>query len=195
MSYKKGIAVLSKAPQPKTVLGYAPGQDEPAVARGDMLLDDVEVILPSQLESVLDADWTKFVQGMMTAKLKEVSLSNCLGMFELSPRRLNDLGLIDGLVRSKSSTGRSIWVGVFRPPTTHRMFLLNPKAQYDAFCVSMKDYVDRISTGVISKSDDMSLSGALAILHRAGPRGLDTWAHGERFESTEAAYNRVAGVF
>jgi hypothetical protein len=61
--------------------------------------------------------------------------------------------------------------------------------------MSMKDYVSQIESGEIEKSVNMSLSGALAILHRCGPKGLHTWETGERFPSTIAAYDRAAGIF
>lgn len=165
-----------------------------AIARGDSLVDDGESKLPSELPGIDDDEWTQFVTCMATGKSDGVSPSNALGLFEMMPRRLADLGLVKRLARSKPAE-RTIWVAVFVPPMTSDKFLRNPQVQYRVFSKSMKDYSDRISGGEIVKPAPMSLSGALAILHRAGPKGLETWATGERFPSTQASYDRVAGVF
>lgn len=170
---------------------------DPAVARGDLLLDDEEDggQVKSQLPGVSDECWTQFVRGMITADADSVSPSNALGMFELMPRRLADLQIVAKLARAKGPSGRTVWVAVFIPPLTSDKFLKSPEAQYKVFTKSTQDYAKRVNSGEIEKDDDMSLSGALAILHRCGPSGLKTWSSGLRFPATEATYDRVAGVF
>lgn len=153
------------------------------------------ILLPSFLQGVSDEAWTEFVRNMATGSPLTVSDSNALGMFEIMPRRLADLGLVFRLSRSKSSKGRTIWVGSFIPPLKCSNFLKNPSIQYKVFCKSIKDYDDKINNGIIKKDTGMSRSGALAILHRAGPRGLDAWNEGKRFSFTEEIYNRVARLF
>jgi len=59
----------------------------------------------------------------------------------------------------------------------------------------MKDYAGKVADGEIEKNPKMSLSGALAVLHRCGPMGLKTWENGEHFPATQAVYDRVAGLF
>jgi hypothetical protein len=165
------------------------------IARGDTMLDDVEVAaMPSELPGVSAEAWAAFVRGMSTAPAGAVSKANALGMFELTPRRLADLGLVKGLTRSRSGQ-RTVWVAEFVAPMTSHRFLTNPRAQYAAFVKSMRDYADKIAAGELVKPADMSLSGALAILHRGGPRGLENWTAGERFAPTQAAYDRVSEVF
>lgn len=167
----------------------------PSIARGDMFVDDDADLVKSCLDGVDDARWSQFVHVMATAKLNAVSPSNALGMFELTPRRLADLGLLEKLDRSRSPAGKTVWVAKFVPPLTAEGFLKSPDRQYSAFCKSMRDYAKRIASGEIEKPEDMSLSGALAILHRAGPSGLNNWMSGDRFPATVALYTRTAGVF
>lgn len=165
------------------------------IARGDTMLDDVEIgALASELQGIDDVAWAEFVRGMATSDATRVSESNALGMFELTPRRLEDLGLVDGVTRAHVN-GRTMWVAKFVPPMTAAKFLRNPRAQYNAFSRSMKDYKARIERGEIVKPVEMKLSGALAILHWGGPKGLENWSRGSRFSTTEMAYNRVAEVF
>jgi len=160
------------------------------------MFDDADAtLLRSEIPGVSDESWSQFVRCMGDpALLSAVSESNALGMFQLMPRRLADFKIVTKVVRSRSPSGRTIWVAVFVPPMTCKAFLRSPQEQYRAFAQSMRDYADRMRRGEIERGD-MSLSGALAILHRVGPQGLQTWATGERFPATVEAYERVAGVF
>lgn len=152
--------------------------------------------IPSPLDGVSSEKWTAFVRAMLTAPLSAVSASNALGLFEMMPRRLGDLGLVTGLARTRSPRSkRTIWTGRFVAPLTSDHFLKSPEVQYRVFEQSIVDYATRIADGEIEKDAEMTLSGALAILHRCGPRGLQTWAKGERFPATVRAYERAAGIF
>ena len=170
--------------------------DDYLVARGDSFLDeDHEQQIRSELPEVDDASWTQFVRSMITAPLSAVSRSNALGLFEMTPRRLADLGMVKRLTRSRSDEGRTVWVAVFVPPLSCEKFLKNPQTQYRVFGKSMRDYANKLSSGEIDRDPRMSLSGALALLHRCGPQGLETWKSGEKFPATMMAYDRVAGIF
>lgn len=164
-----------------------------SVARGDDLDDGEEAALPSQLDGVSDECWTQFVKRMMTAKLSHVSASNAVGLFEIMPRRLEDLGLVRKLQRSRSPEGRVVYVAVFVQPLTSQRFLRSPQIQYRTFCASMKKYDEQMQKGEIKRDPQMSRSGALAILHRCGPQGLEQKS--ELFENTKRVYERVAGLF
>lgn len=166
-----------------------------ALARGDSMLDDDAWTLESPIVNVDNVQWTQFVQVMATAPLTAVSPSNALGTFEMPVRRLADLGIVTKLVRGKSPAKKTIWAATFKWPMTSKKFLKSIDLQYDAFVKSMVDYVHRLEAGDIVKAPSMSLSGALAILHRAGPNGLSNWERGMRFEATEKLYNKVGGVF
>jgi hypothetical protein len=174
---------------------YDPSEeDAPLVARGDSRLDEDASAIASPLPGVEDECWTEFVRRMVTAALSAVSAANALGRFEMTPRRLADLGIVERLGRRRAE-GRTIWVAVFLPPLTCEKFLRSPGAQYDAFSRSMTDYAKRLDSGEIANEPCVSLSGALAILHRCGPQGLDTWTSGERFAATRALHTKVEGLF
>jgi hypothetical protein len=163
---------------------------------GYVELPPVEAVrLPSPIAGVDASAWTRFVGAVASAPLISVSESNALGMFEMPPRRLADLGVISKLSRTRSPAGRTIWTGVFVPPLTCERFLRSPDMQYRVFCKSMRDYAARIESGEIAKDPQMSMSGALAILHRAGPNGLQTWSEGKQFPATQEIYERAAGIF
>jgi hypothetical protein len=194
------LASEREAALPAEVLGYA-AEPEVEVSRGDARMDDSPRPLVSEIDGVDDEQWTAFVRVMITSPLEAVSEANALGMFEMMPRRLGDFKLVDGLQRTKSrpnpETGRqrTIWVGKFVAPMTSRAFLRSPRAQYQVFCQSMRDYVARLERGEIESCEGLSLSGTLAVLHRCGPRGAETWASGERFSVTEELVERADGLF
>jgi len=159
-----------------------------------------EKVLKSPLENVSDRSWTDFALAMKSASLGTVSDSNAMGMFAMKARRLADLGLVKNVACDRSPTGRLVWVGDWVPPMTQKAFLASPKHQYDAFVESMRRYVDELDTARLEMSgelpEDMTLSGALAILHRCGPSGLKNWGNEEkRFPETIALYERANGVF
>ncbi len=153
------------------------------------------VALTSPLPGIADAAWTRFVRACAQSALGAVTDSNALGMFEMMPRRLADFGFVENLKRVKAPSGRMVWVGDFVAPLTCEAFLHSPKAQYNAFTSSMADYAARIWRGVVEKPADVSLSGALALLHRLGPQGLESWQKGKRFEATRVVFERAQGIF
>lgn len=146
--------------------------------------------LQSEIENVDDADWTDFVLAMKTQEPGAVSASNEMGMFGMKPRRLADLGLMRNLKGVRSPTDRMVWIGEWVPPFSEAKFLASPALQYQAFSESMRRYVAGIEV-----PEEMSLSGALAILHRCGPNGLRSWSGGERFPSTVALFERANDIF
>ena len=166
------------------------------IARGDDFLDEGEEGgLKSQLPGVSDECWTQFVKALMTAKVDSVSDSNAVGIFEIMPRRLADLGIVRNVKRTRGPSNRVLYVAAFVPPMTSDRFLRSPQKQYEVFCASIIDYDGRMGTGEIERDPQMSRSGALALLHRCGPRGLETWKSGEQFENTKKIYDKVAGIF
>ena len=105
------------------------------------------------------------------------------------------------LRRARSPAGRLTWVGEFVSPLTQRRFLSEPTIQYRTFVDSVKLYIDGLRAGTVAKPDGgfpcgMSLSGALAVLHRGGPGGLKNWGdESRRFDDTVALYERANGIF
>jgi hypothetical protein len=158
-------------------------------------------VLKSEIDGIPDRAWTDFVLGMKTQDPGAVSASNELGMFSLKARRLADLGLLTNLTNARSPMGRMVWVGEWKAPLTQDKFLGSPKAQYAAFCTSMRRYVAGLKDGSVAMPDDglpddLTLSGVLGVLHRCGPSGLRTWNDEEdRFPSTVALVDKVNGIF
>lgn len=116
----------------------------------------------------------------------------------------SDRALIENLRGTRAATGRMVWVGEWSKPLSQKMFLESPELQYRAFAASMVKYIDGLRDGAIDQpeegvDDDMSLAGALAILHRCGPRGLVSWGasetDGSRFNDTQELYSKTNGIF
>ncbi len=160
------------------------------------------ITFKSPFKKVSDEKWTEFVNAMRTAELGDVSDSNALGAFEMKMRRLGDLGLVKNLrcVRSPD-TNRLIWEGDFVAPMTAKRFLSDPDAQYKAFSDSMRAYRKSIKNGEVpwpqgGLVDGTTFSGVLAILHRAGPKGIANFSSPEsRFPETEELYKKANGIF
>lgn len=157
-------------------------------------------LLKSELPNVSDEAWTKFALAMRTAAVDSVSGSNALGAWEMRPKRLADLGLMGKLRYERTAAGRLACDGDFTEPMTKRKFLENAGVQYRVFSASMKRYVDGLGDGSVPQPndipEDMTLSGALAILHRCGPGGLAKWSDPEaRFSDTQDLYSKTNGMF
>ena len=165
------------------------------MARGDMGELDVPPC-KSPLHGVTDEAWTEFVHALRTQSLGGVSESNGLGEYELKPRRLEDLGVMAALTCTRAPNGRQVWEGEFVPPLTADRFLSDPAEQYKALSRSLVDYDRRMDAGEILRPAGVGRSGALAILHRAGPGGLRTWSNpAKRFPETQALYDGAEGIF
>jgi hypothetical protein len=173
--------------------------DEPEV----QLEENLPFKLTSPFPNISDEAWTRFAIAMRTEEHPgTVSPSNALGMFAIKTKRLADLGLVRNTKATRDpKTNRMIWVAEFVPPMTSQKFLSNPKLQYDVFVKSMKDYVDKLKNNEIpqpagGRPAGMTLSGVLAILHRAGPGGIASWNDtNKRFEDTVKLYSKANGIF
>ena len=176
-----------------TLLGLSSESEAaPRIARGEAPKGP---LLPSPLPCVPSSAWTRFCQAMRVGSSGDVAPSNAVGIFGLLPKRLADLGLVGEEKREFSEKAqRMVWVGRFVPPLTEAKFRASPLAQYNAFCDSMKLYDEQLESGKMKAPDGLSRSGALAVLHRAGPRGLEAWAS-RRAKPTEALVKKVNGIF
>ena len=152
-------------------------------------------VLKSELAGVSNEAWTDFVLSMRAGALDAVSASNGLGMFDLRYKRLADLGLVEN-VRYKRDpiTNRSVQVADWIAPMTREGFLKSARDQYKAFVLSMRAYAGALQSGALPAPPGVTLSGALAILHRGGPSALRKWGE-QQFEQTRDLVKRVNGVF
>lgn len=127
--------------------------------------------ISSPIAGVSSADWSTFVRTMTVAPIAAVSRSNAVGMFEMKPERMAELGVLERLQRARGSSGRMIKIGAWVDPMYGRRLMRSVKEQYALFERSMVDYAGKIACGEVRSPEGLSLSGALALLHKPGPRG------------------------
>jgi len=153
----------------------------------------MSTLLPSPLPNVPSEKWTAFVRVMLTAPIASVGPSNELGAFALMPRRLVDLGVLKKLKRTKSkSSQRTIWAAATTEDHERATsFLMSLSLQMRIFIQSMKDYYSSLEKDGLKLPPNMTTSGALSILHKAGPSGLK----GERFPATQKLFEKANGIF
>lgn len=149
--------------------------------------------IDSPLKGVSRQAWTKFVMVMGARPSSSISDSGGLGAYDMRPRRLAELEYATRLTRKKNAKGRHIYECVFVEPHTQAKFLANPVTQYVAFSKSMVEYHKAMESGELRKPEDLSLAGALVILHMGGRGALKSWP--KLFENTRAQYERVCKLF
>jgi hypothetical protein len=148
------------------------------------------------------ASWERFVavmvvtpKGQPIAK-RQVSPKRKYGMFSMGPRRLQDIGLMSGVVR-----GHDGWTGQWKAPLTEDAFLGNLPLQYAAFSNSMKAMAPLVSGSVGVEVDGVrcSLSGLLGVAHMAGVEGCLGWTQSpqarRKFGETTAVFQHCNGIF
>jgi hypothetical protein len=155
----------------------------------------------SPFADISDVEWTRFVRAMTVQAICAVSDSGGLGCYDLRPRRLVELGLMEkgSLRRVRGSYERQVQVGTFVAPApgeramTDERFLGDLDAQHDAFIASVRAHLDDIATGRVQVPAGVSRAGALAILHRGGRAALAAWP--ELLSHTAALYERAKDCF
>lgn len=147
--------------------------------------------------------WVKFVGAMVNGKAHHVTDSFRLGAFELTVRRLCDLGVMTNLRGTGLERGK-VWDADWIAPGGLKAFLDSPLQQYDLFAESTRRYAEdsKVKTLVGATVDDTvtTLSGVLAVAHRAGLPGLSSWVVNpkdrQRFSKTTTAfYSKANGLF
>lgn len=146
--------------------------------------------------------WEAFLDALSTSedgrKRSFTETREGYGAFGILPKRLVDLK-IAAAVRCKAGIALS---AVFRPtrlaPTAalaERAFLMSPDAQRRVLLVSLALYDKNVlQANELLLPEGMTRSGALALLHRLGPRALEKWA-AYQSPSTRALYERCNGLF
>jgi hypothetical protein len=176
--------------------------------RASTIGEDVKAI-PSPWKDVPDSSWTRFIRIMSKGHSpSEISPKGFFGMFQLSVRRLCDLGAMTAPksrnVQSEGGQVVRVWAGNWVVP--RERFLSDPALQYKLFLRSMELYRNVIAekykqvVGLeIVPGKVATLSGLLAVAHAAGSEGLRKWlVDGEirkRFPWVTAAYDAANGVF
>jgi hypothetical protein len=174
----------------------------------------------SPLRGVTREAWRSFYAGLQVQPHNTISESGGLGIFDIRPRRLVELGYATGLhsmrrptqhawlsgvcSRCRStrtaqtdvetcSNGRQIQICEFILPWTQARFLSNAYAQYAALAQSMRLYYDALRDGKLVKPKDASMAGSLVVLHRGGRGALEAWP--KLFSGTKTLFNKVQKAF
>lgn len=151
-------------------------------------------ILASPLPGVSAEAWARFYHALDVQPIDAVSAFGGLGSYDLRPRRLVELGLGENLRSERTSArGARVYVCDFVAPLSRDKFLSNPVTQYMALSRSMVGYHRQLQGGELARPAGMSLSGALAILHRGGRGALGAFP--DLFQHTRALYERARGAF
>jgi hypothetical protein len=147
----------------------------------------------SPLEGVSQEAWQRFVASLEVQAIGAVSNSGGLGSYDIRPRRLVELGYATALRSKRTPTSRQIQVCEFILPWTQARFLSDSIAQYVALSRSISMYYQALVKGEIEKPRDMSVAGALAVLHVGGRGALKSWP--KLFEKTQVRYQAAQKAF
>lgn len=156
-----------------------------------------EITLPA-----LDNQWLDFLRTMCNSQPHTVTPAPYLGMFEMSVRRLCDLGYMQNPKRFPHK-GKLTWSASWVSPYSLSFFLDSPKTQYQAFARSMSEYAQSKTleplVGYRVEKRDVTLSGILAVAHRAGETACLSWFMNSKdrmkFVHTTQAFVRANGIF
>ena len=207
--YISGLLMMSnreKSETPSTGKGSKP--KKPTAVMGEVAREPItpkQKQLLSPLVGVTREQWERFLKVMSDDKNgKSVSKSGYIGYFRFSMPRLNDIGLACN-VRKVAVDGKQVWQGDFIPPLTLDGFLESPTVQCKAFALATGDLATRIRSvypeGVNGDIDGVraSLSGLIAVAHKAGLKGLGSWMSKpedrKKFPHTTEAFRAANGIF
>jgi hypothetical protein len=142
----------------------------------------------SPLEGVSAAAWQRFISALEVQPVGQVSDSGGLGAFDMRPRRLVELGYATNLRRIDNRQCCD-----FTSPWSQSRFLADLFAQHTVLSKSMRSYYDALRRGELVKPKEVSMSGALAVLHIGGRGALAAWP--KLFTNTRALYDATRGAF
>ncbi len=177
------------------------------LARKSAVIGEVRA-LPSPWKDVPDAAWTSFVQAMSVGKPNEINPKGFFGVFQIGVRRLCDLGVMTAAKARNARTPNGgitrIWDGTWLIP--RERFLADPAFQYKIFVKSMDLYRNVIAEKYkqvigleIEPGKTATLSGLLAVAHKAGSEGMHKWLTSgdirKKFPWVTVAYDRVNKIF
>lgn len=161
---------------------------------------------PSPFAAVSAPAWSAFVKGLRGKSQREITPTFNLGLFGFGMRRLVDLGLASN-PRQLEFNGKKTWQADWAPalqPGPDK-FLDDADAQYKALVKSVTLYAAQIGKElpeVIGSTLDgkpVTLSGLLAVAHRAGWGALKDWISSPdvraKHTTTTALFNKLNGAF
>jgi hypothetical protein len=145
----------------------------------------------SPLESVTPDAWSRFVAALEVQPLHAISRTGTLGAYGIRPSRLVELGYAIKLRRTGPNGARQECD--FVAPWTQERFLKDLFAQHAVLVRSHRAYYDALRCGELKKPTEVSIAGALAILHVGGQGALENWTN--LFDRTRTIYKRAQGAF
>lgn len=149
--------------------------------------------LISPLEGVSNSAWERFVKTLEVQLSSATSESGGFGAYSMRPQRLIELGYAQKLPPTRTAAGRQIQECEFVLPWTKKRFCTDALVQFEAFSKSNVVYYRALMNGELKKPKEVSLSGALAILHKGGEGALRAWP--KLFTDTRDFYERAKGIF
>ena len=184
MSHREVSVVLNPATaQAKTLAQPAARASAPAPA-GRF----ARPLFKSPLKGVTDAQWDAFVRAFSTRPITAESKAHGIGSFDLRPRRLVELGVMENLRRATRPPGECI------ADLTAKYADLGKNAtrQYEVFARSMTEYDAELAD--LKMPEGCTRSGALAILHCGGTGALEQWPK-NAFKTTSQIFKKTNGLF
>jgi hypothetical protein len=148
-------------------------------------------------------DWVAFVKCFVNGNPHTITQSFRLGVFEMTVRRLCDLGAMAN-PRPTRHAGWQVWDADWQKPGSLVDFLNDPLGQYELFAESVRQYSNdetvKGMVGTLVDGEPITLSGLLSVSHRAGLPGLSSWIVNPkdrvRFSrNTTAFFKRGNGLF
>ena len=149
--------------------------------------------LSSPLPGVSNEAWAKFVRLLETQDVRSKSASGGFGAYDMRPKRLAELGIVRLTGLGRNHANRQHYECEFIAPWNRDKFLSDPRLQYRVLVMSMERYAEDIRVGKVTKPADISLSGALAILHRGMTGALKSYPN--LFSDTRRLLSDAQGVF
>lgn len=147
--------------------------------------------------------WLAFVRVFVNRDSHAITPNFRLGAFEMTVPRLCDLGAMENL-RLTHHNGWQVWDADWKKPASLVEFLDDALGQYELFAESIRRYsLDELVRGFVGTKIDehtATLSGILAVAHRAGLPGLSSWIVNpkdrRRFSrNTTTYFERANGLF
>jgi hypothetical protein len=149
--------------------------------------------------------WTKFVRTMAHEQSERKNHPSQLGIFLFSVPRLAELGIVTNPQKLEKD-GHKVWTAEWKKPLTEELFLSRPNVQYKVFVQSVKQLFPILSgekfssfMGRGAEGKKVTLSGMVALAHRAGVKGAYGWLsrpeQRSKFPHTTQAFLSSTGVF
>jgi hypothetical protein len=188
-------------------------EDGQSESRPQPILQEIKLPTPkrpsarawsSPLQGVTDSQWQQFCRKMGDPKnVNSISESGHIGFFRFSCPRLQELGYAVAARRTEPAKP-----GGKRPWTADLLdagFLQSGRSQLGAFELSCGDLASKIKAANLLDArpeidgQRATLSGLLAVAHRAGFKGLQSWMKHPpdrvRYPNTTKAFKDANGVF